>query len=436
MKNLISHIGSLPIPSLAQRFGTPAFVYEREVIEKRIAELKVFEVIRFAQKACSNIAILALMKRQGVLVDAVSAGEIYRALKVGYTGQSAAGGMQGTASVPGDANAMPPGIVFTADLFDEDALRLIREHNIPVNVGSPDMLAQLGRACPGAEVTLRINPGFGHGHSRKVNTGGSYSKHGIWHTELEECLRLGKEAGVNIHGLHMHIGSGSDYHHLSTVCDAMVKAAKRMGPQLKVISAGGGLPIPYRKEQARIDIAAYHGLWDKARKAIERELGHAVSLEVEPGRYLVAESCSLLTQIRSVKESGGNRFYLVDAGFDTLIRPAMYGAYHEISICAGDGRSIEAAQDVIVAGPLCESGDVFTQEEGGVVATRKLPEAQVGDFLILHDAGAYGAAMSSNYNTRKLAPEILIQGAAAEVIRERQSFEAILQFERIPADLA
>jgi diaminopimelate decarboxylase len=285
-------------------------------------------------------------------------------------------------------------------------------------------------------VTLRINPGFGHGHSRKVNTGGSYSKHGIWHTEIEECLRLGKEAGVNIHGLHMHIGSGSDYHHLSTVCDAMVKAAKRMGTQLKVISAGGGLPIPYRKEQARIDIAAYHGLWDKARKAIERESGHPVSLEVEPGRYLVAESCSLLTQIRSVKESGGNRFYLVDAGFDTLIRPAMYGSYHEISICAGDGRSIEDTQDVIVAGPLCESGDVFTQEEGGVVATRKLPEAQVGDFLILHDAGAYGAAMSSNYNTRKLAPEILIHGDTAEVIRERQSFEAILQFERIPADLA
>lgn len=427
MKNLISHIGSQPIPQLAQRFGTPAFIYERPVIEKRIAELKAFEVIRFAQKACSNIAILALMKRNGVVVDAVSAGEIYRALKVGYTGQSA--------GAPGAGHGVP-GIVFTADLFDDDALRLIREHKIPVNVGSPDMIAQLGRAYPGAEVTLRINPGFGHGHSRKVNTGGSYSKHGIWHTEIEECLRLGKEAGVNIHGLHMHIGSGSDYHHLSTVCDAMVKAAKRMGPQLKVISAGGGLPIPYRKEQARIDIAAYYGLWDKARKTIERETGHAVSLEVEPGRYLVAESCSLLTQIRSVKESGGNRFYLVDAGFDTLIRPAMYGAYHEISICAGDGRAIEGTQDVIVAGPLCESGDVFTQEEGGVVATRKLPEAQVGDFLILHDAGAYGAAMSSNYNTRKLAPEILLNGATADVIRERQSFEAILQFEKVPADLA
>jgi diaminopimelate decarboxylase len=425
MKNLITHIGGLPIPELAKHFGTPAFIYERDVIEKRIAELKVFEVIRFAQKACSNLAILALMKKNGVVVDAVSAGEIYRALRVGFKGQSAEG-----------AAHAAPGIVFTADLFDEDALALIKEHKIPVNVGSPDMITQLGKACPGAEVTLRINPGFGHGHSRKVNTGGSYSKHGIWHTELEECLRLGNEAGVNIHGLHMHIGSGSDYHHLSTVCDAMVKAAKRMGPQLKVISAGGGLPIPYRKEQARIDIAAYHGLWDKARKAIEKEVGHPVSLEVEPGRYLVAESCSLLTQIRSVKNTGGNRFYLVDAGFDTLIRPAMYGAYHEISICAADGRTVGNAHDTIVAGPLCESGDVFTQEEGGVVTTRKLPEAVVGDYLILHDAGAYGAAMSSNYNTRKLAAEVLIQGGAAEVIRERQTFEHILQFERVPKNLA
>jgi diaminopimelate decarboxylase len=423
MKNLVSHIGPTPVAQLAKEYGTPAFIYEKATIEKRIAELKAFEVIRFAQKACSNLAILALMRKNGVVVDAVSAGEIHRALKVGYTGQA------------NGAHAAP-GIVFTADLFDEDALRMITEHKLPVNVGSPDMIAQLGRVYPGAEVTLRINPGFGHGHSRKTNTGGSYSKHGIWHTEIEECLRLGKEAGVNIHGLHMHIGSGSDYHHLSTVCDAMVKAARRMGPQLKVISAGGGLPIPYRKDQARIDIPAYYGLWDKARKAIEKDVGHPVSLEVEPGRYLVAESCSLLTQIRSVKNTGGNRFYLVDAGFDTLVRPAMYGSYHEISISPADGRIVGNAFDTIVAGPLCESGDVFTQEEGGVVTTRKLPEAVAGDYLILHDAGAYGAAMSSNYNTRKLAAEVLIQENGPEVIRERQTFDAILQFERIPRNLA
>ncbi len=418
MQNVLTQFAGQSIVELAKSHGTPVFLYDQAVIEKRAAELKHFDAIRYAQKACSNIAILALMRKLGVVVDAVSAGEILRALKAGFK--------------PGGE---PPEIVFTADLFDVDAVDSIRTHRVPVNVGSPDMIPQLGAFYPGAPVTLRINPGFGHGHSRKTNTGGEWSKHGIWHTQLEECLRLGREAGVNIHGLHMHIGSGTDFEHLSQVCDAMVRAARRMGSQLNVISAGGGLPIPYRKNQARIDLEAYFKLWDKARKQIEQELGHPVRLEVEPGRYLVAESSILAVQIRSIKKTGNNLFYLVDAGFDTLVRPAMYGSYHEISVCPADGRDITASHDVVVAGPLCESGDVFTQEEGGVVVTRHLPEARVGDYLVLHDTGAYGASMSSNYNTRRLAPEVLLHQGRAEVIRERQSFEHILEFERIPASL-
>jgi len=418
MNNIVHQLAGVPVAGLARTFGTPSFIYDEAVILERLAELAPFPVVRFAQKACPNLAILALMRSHGVVVDAVSAGEIYRALRVGYSGEGE-----------------PPGVVFTADLFDADALALIAEHHIPVNVGSPDMLGQLGAVYPGANVTLRINPGFGHGHSRKTNTGGEFSKHGIWHEQLEECLALGKRAGVAIQGLHMHIGSGTDFEHLATVCDAMVKAAARVGPQLEVISAGGGLPIPYRKDQPRIDINAYFGLWDRARRAIEDIVGHGISLEVEPGRYLVAESCTLITEIRAVKRMGANTFYLVDAGFDTLVRPAMYGSYHEISIAPSDGRDITSAHEVIVGGPLCESGDVFTQEEGGVVVTRLLPEARVGDYLLIHDAGAYGAAMSSNYNTRKLAAEVLISHGTPEVIRERQTFEHILQFEHIPGRL-
>lgn len=418
MKNVLTRFAGISIAELAAKHGTPAFLYDEKIIEQRVSELKQFDTIRYAQKACSNLAILALMKKLGVVVDAVSAGEVFRALKAGFKPEGE-----------------PPGIVFTADLFDADAVEMIRARRIPVNVGSPDMIAQLGAFCPGASVTLRLNPGFGHGHSRKTNTGGEWSKHGIWHTQLEECLRLGREAGVNIQGLHMHIGSGTDFEHLSQVCDAMVSAARRAGPQIDVISAGGGLPIPYHKEDARIDVNAYFHLWDKARKQIEKDSGHAVRLEVEPGRYLVAESSVLLTQIRSIKKTGDNLFYLVDAGFDTLVRPAMYGSYHDISICPSDGREISAMQEAVIAGPLCESGDVFTQEEGGVVVTRLLPEAQVGDYLILHDTGAYGAAMSSNYNTRKLATEILISDGSDEVIRERQTLEHVLLFERIPKHL-
>ena len=418
MSSPSTRFAGLSISELAARYGTPVFLYDQEIIEKRVAELKSFDVIRYAQKACSNLAILALMKKLGVVVDAVSAGEILRALKAGF--------------VP---TGNPPGIVFTADLFDADAVEAIQTHKVSVNVGSPDMITQLGKFFPSAPVTLRLNPGFGHGHSRKTNTGGEWSKHGIWHSQLEECLRLGKDAGVRIHGLHMHIGSGTDFDHLSQVCGAMARAARQMGPALEVISAGGGLPIPYRKNQARIDLEAYFQLWDNTRKEIERTAGHAIRLEVEPGRYLVAESSVLVTQIRSVKRSGDNLFYLVDAGFDSLVRPAMYGSYHEISIVPKDGSESIGTHEVVVAGPLCESGDVFTQEEGGVVVTRNLPNAQVGDYLILHDTGAYGAAMSSNYNTRRLAAEVLINKGQSDIIRERQTFEHILQFERIPERL-
>ena len=126
-------------------------------------------------------------------------------------------------------------------------------------------------------------------------------------------------------------------------------------------------------------------------------MGHPVSLEIEPGRFLVAEAGVLVAEIRAVKRTGANRFLLLDAGFNDLARPAMYGAYHEISIVRRDGTlSPGTTQPTVVAGPLCESGDVFTQQDGGVVAPRELPEARVGDFVVLHDAGAYGASMASN----------------------------------------
>src|SRR5262249_12552378 len=145
----------------------------------------------YAQKACSNLAILDLMRREGVLVDAVSAGEIRRALAAGYV-------------AAGD----PPPIAYTADIFDREALDLVVELGIHVNCGSPDMIDQLGQIAPGRHITLRLNPGFGHGHSQKTNTGGEHSKHGIWYAELAECLRLADHHGLGISGLHMHIGSG------------------------------------------------------------------------------------------------------------------------------------------------------------------------------------------------------------------------------------
>ncbi|MBM3072314.1 diaminopimelate decarboxylase [Lelliottia sp. RWM.1] len=399
---------------LPAEFGCPVWVYDAQIVREKIAALHQFDVVRFAQKACSNIHILRLMREQGVKVDSVSLGEIERALAAGYDPK-------------GDSDA----IVFTADLIDDATLARVHELRIPVNAGSVDMLEQLGKMSPGHRVWLRVNPGFGHGHSQKTNTGGENSKHGIWYSDLPAALEVLQHYNLTLVGIHMHIGSGVDYGHLEQVCGAMVRQVIDFGQDLEAISAGGGLSIPYREGEEAIDTEHYYGLWSAARDKIAAHLGHPVKLEIEPGRFLVAESGVLVAQVRSVKEMGSRHFVLIDAGFSDLMRPAMYGSYHHITALAGDGRDLTQAPRVetVVAGPLCESGDVFTQQEGGKVETRALPEVKPGDYLVLHDTGAYGASMSSNYNSRPLLPEVLFDHGVARLIRRRQTIQELLALE-------
>ncbi len=399
---------------LPAEFGCPVWVYDAQIIRDKIAALHQFDVLRFAQKACSNIHILRLMREQGVRVDSVSLGEIERALAAGY-----------------DPQADQDSIVFTADLIDSATLARVHELQIPVNAGSVDMLEQLGQVSPGHRVWLRVNPGFGHGHSQKTNTGGENSKHGIWYSDLPAALEVLQRYNLKLVGIHMHIGSGVDYGHLEQVCGAMVRQVIEFGQDLEAISAGGGLSIPYREGEEAIDTDHYFGLWNGARDKIAAHLGHPVKLEIEPGRFLVAESGVLVAQVRSVKAMGSRHFVLIDAGFNDLMRPSMYGSYHHITALAADGRDLTQAPvvETVVAGPLCESGDVFTQQEGGKVETRALPQVVPGDYLVLHDTGAYGASMSSNYNSRPLLPEVLFDKGEARLIRRRQTIQELLALE-------
>lgn len=402
---------------LPAQFGCPLWVYDGEIIQRQITQLRQFDTIRFAQKACSNIHILRLMRAQGVKVDSVSLGEIERALLAGYT--------------PGGADSQ---IIFTADLIDDATLERVSELNIPVNAGSIDMLAQLGQRAPGHPVWLRINPGFGHGHSQKTNTGGENSKHGIWYQDLAQALVEIDRYGLNLVGLHIHIGSGVDYQHLAQVCDSMVQHVIALGRDIQAISAGGGLSIPYQAGDASIDVANYYALWHAARERIAQHLGHAVHLEIEPGRYLVAQSGVLLAQVRSIKQMGSRHFVLVDAGFNDLMRPAMYGAYHQISLLTKERRDISAQvyRDTLVGGPLCESGDLFTQQEGGQVSSCPLPQdVRINDYLVFHDTGAYGASMSSNYNSRPLLAEVLLENGTPRLIRRRQTMDELLALEQV-----
>lgn len=412
-----TEIAGCKISDLASRYGTPLYVYDLDTIHQRIDDLSMFDTIRYAQKACSNLAILDRMRRRGVVVDAVSAGEIYRAIKAGY-----------------QTDASKHEIIYTADIFDSAAFDMVVEHGIAVNCGSPDMISQLGARRPGAEITLRINPGFGHGHSQKTNTGGEQSKHGIWHEQINDCLLRADQHGVAVTGLHMHIGSGTDLAHLGQVCESMKAAALEVGRTIRTISAGGGLPVPYKDDETYVDLAKYFALWDATRNELGETFGHRVSLEIEPGRFLSAESGSMIAEVRAIKKMGNNLFALVDAGFNDLARPVMYGAYHPISVAARDGSDASDREpiDVVVGGPLCESGDIFTQREGGFVESRSMPAPKVGDYLVIENAGAYGFVMASNYNSKLRAAEVLIEDGTDKLIRRRETLDELVAFETIP----
>ena len=415
-------IAGISIADLAREHGTPLYVYDAELIRQRCRDLAAWDTIRFAQKACSNLAVLDAVRRAGVLVDAVSAGEIHRALAAGYLAHAPV--------VAASAVDLPPAhpIVYTADIFDRDSLDAVARLGLHVNCGSADMLEQLAARVPGAAITLRVNPGFGHGHSQKTNTGGEGSKHGIWHEDIPEVLRRAEWVGLSVSGLHRHIGSGADLAHLAEVAGALERVAHEIGRSLTMISAGGGLPVPYKPAEVRADLSGYFTLWDATRKRLEDRFGHRIRLEIEPGRYLTAEAGFVVTEIRAVKRQGERKYLLVDAGFNTLARPVLYGSYHPMSLCpAGDTPA--ACEEVAVGGPLCESGDIFTQTDGGFVTTRSLPMAAVGDLLVIEVAGAYGFVMASNYNSKPLPAEVLVDGGRGRLVRARQSVEDLVRGE-------
>ena len=192
------------------------------------------------------------------------------------------------------------------------------------------------------------------------------------------------------------------------------------GPRIHVISCGGGLPVPYTDAEKYVDLNEYHRIWREKLELLAKVYRHPIRFEIEPGRYLVAESGYMLSEIRAVKQQGKNLFYLVDAGFNNLARPVMYGSHHPISVV--DAAEDAPEQEVIVGGPLCESGDIFTQKEGGYVEKRLLPKAEIGDYLVFEVAGAYGFMMGSNYNSKPLAAEVLIENGEPRLIRRRQTF--------------
>jgi diaminopimelate decarboxylase len=409
---------------IAGKIGTPFWLYEASVIRERIADVKFMTSApglqaRFAMKACPATRVLREMAASGIWIDAVSGNEALRALRAGHA-----------------KGSNPPVVCFTADVFRDNALDVVLKNKLLPNIGSPGMIAQLAAAGYRGPVSIRINPGFGHGHVNTCDTGGPSSKHGVWFEDVLTTCRAAERRGMRVAMLHAHIGSGPKFAELHANLERLAKEFAALLPRLPhvgAVSLGGGIPHNYRERDKQIPVEPLRDLFTRCHATIAAAAGRPMRLEIEPGRYYVAPACTLVTRVHDVKatrtnpKGKGRTFAMVDAGFVDLVRPAMYGSYHEIEVIGRRGKP----EPIAVAGPLCESGDVFTRSGGDEhIEPRMLPRPRIGDLIALRDAGAYGYAMSSNYNSIGRAPQVWVEpDGEAELISRREALADILRAE-------
>jgi diaminopimelate decarboxylase len=420
LKTLSRTVDSAFLQSIADKVGTPFWVVEAAELRRRIADVKFlvdvpFLHARFAMKANPSSRILREMKAHGLWIDAVSAHECQRARRAGFSG-----------------GQRPPEILYTADVFRDRWQDVIVRDGILPNLGSPGMARDLEEAGYRGNVALRVNVGFGHGHVNACDTGGPSSKHGIWWEDLAEAVRTVQAAGCEVIMLHAHVGSGPKQQELRDNLKKLAGVFRDLAkdfPKLEAISLGGGLPYNYRQHED-LDLPALKAILIGAQKEMSEALGRDIHVEIEPGRYYVVSATTLVAAVHDVKttrtnEKGrGETFIMVDAGFTDLVRPAMYGSYHRISIPARQGQPEEP---MCVAGPLCESGDVFTRGADEMLEPRMLPRPERGDLLCLHDAGAYGYAMSSHYNSLGRAPQVWVEeDGSLHLISRRETLDDLL----------
>jgi diaminopimelate decarboxylase len=415
-RDRVLHLGGISAAELIEHYGSPLYVYEAATIERQVARLTA-AMSRFpfrpfyAMKANGNLEILRRVAARGFGCDAVSPGEIFLAKNAGFTGSD---------------------IWFTCSNVSDDDLIALNDSSVIVNVNSRSEIDRLIRLELPNRIALRINPDVGAGHHRDVVTGGFGVKFGIDVAELNDLLMIARDNNLRVVGLHAHIGSGiTDLKPLADSARCLVSLSTEI-ESLEWLNFGGGISAPYRPGEPEFPLDEYGIVLDEIAGNFLRERGLTGILE--PGRFVVAESGVLLVTVTSKRVSAGYEWIGVDSGFNHLVRPSKYGSYHHI-VNASDGedgrlRPFAVAADdpdrgAIVAGNLCESGDVFTRD-GENIRPRRIGAVRQGDILALCDAGAYGFSMGSHYNARLLPAEVLVENGDAKLVRRRQTMESLL----------
>lgn len=413
-KDGVIHAEDVSLAALADEVGTPVYVYSTATLTRHYGLLAGAvaarkdalgdALIAFAVKANSNLSVLATLAKLGAGADTVSEGEIRRALKAG----------------------VPAGkIIFSGvGKTDTELAYAVGIGVRQINVESPAELDRLIAVAESAgavpDIAIRVNPKIGAGGHAKITTGGEGDKFGV---PADEAMALYARAAASPHvnpvGLACHIGSQiTDLSPLEAAFQllrSMTDTLRGRGLEVTRLDLGGGLGVPYAGGAPTASIEDYVAMTARVLD------GLGVEAAFEPGRLLAANAGVLLSRVIQVTErEDGRRFLVVDAAMNDLIRPAMYDAFHEVvavSPRAAGGDNNPTAYDIV--GPICETGDTFARD-------RDLPPLQAGDLVVFTGAGAYGAVMSSEYNTRPLVPEVMVDGARMAVIRPRPTYEEML----------
>jgi diaminopimelate decarboxylase len=418
-RNRVLHCEDTPIPALAEKYGTPLYVYSRRTLLHHLAQLKqafagVDALICYSVKTNPNVNLCRLMGEHGSGFDVTSGGELYRAVKAGGTGNKIV-----FAGVGKTAAEMRHGLENDVLMFNVES-----EGEL---LALADVAKALGRV---ATVALRVNPDLPPKTHIKTDTSIKGVKFGLdIDTVLEFAQRMVDNPHVRIRGLHMHLGSPilktDPYRQGLEKGKVLIEHLRQQGHQIEYLNMGGGFGIHYRKQEA-LPAEAFAEVIVPAVKAV------GCKLILEPGRFIVGNAGILVSRVIYTKDSGGKHFVIQDAAMNDLIRPTLYDSFHRIwpvSPAAGfpappDDYEADIAGTVKwdVVGPVCESGDFLARE-------RRLPPMHSGDLLATFSAGAYGMAMSSNYNSRLRAAEVLVDGAGDRLIRRRETYEDLVRTE-------
>jgi len=407
MEERINFYGNSTPQDLCAKYGTPLYVYNEKILRERCREMKSLVdypnfIVNYSAKANSNLALLKIVRDEGLNVDAMSPGELYVELKAGF---------------------LPAQILFISNNVESEEMNYAIQAGVTVSVDAVSQLELFGKMNPGRKVAIRFNPGVGAGHHEKVVTAGKDTKFGVDPAQIDDVKAVLEKYKLDLVGINQHIGSlfmtGEPY-------IESVKELMRIAKQFKTlewIDLGGGFGIPYKKKEGenRLKLDSMSEPLKKLMLKMNKEFGRQLTFKIEPGRYIVAECGVLLGRVNAVKLNHGKKYVGTDIGFNVFIRPVLYDSFHDLEVYPVNGKPNVDTEKVTVVGNICESGDIIAKN-------RLLPVVNEGDFLGVMDAGAYAWVMSSNYNNRLRPAEVLInENGEAVLIRKREELDDLVR---------